>query len=76
VAEAVASGLLGGVAGCALGALAAEAIAVSVFGAAVPIALHAAPLAIACALALSVGAAAWPIERALRISPCDTLRAP
>lgn len=76
LAEAAASGLAGGLAGCALGALAAEAIAASVFGALVPIGWAAAPLALGTALALALGAALWPVARALRVSPCDTLRAP
>jgi putative ABC transport system permease protein len=76
LAEAAASGLAGGVAGCAVGALAAEAVAASVFGALVPVGWAAAPLAIGAALALALGAALWPVARALRVSPCDTLRAP
>jgi putative ABC transport system permease protein len=76
LAEAAASGLAGGLAGCALGALAAEAIAASVFGALVPLGWAAAPLALGTALALALGAALWPVARALRVSPCDTLRAP
>ncbi|HEX9243732.1 MAG TPA: FtsX-like permease family protein [Anaeromyxobacter sp.] len=75
LAEAAVSGLAGGVAGCVVGALAAEAVAASVFGAAVPLGWTAAPLALAVALVLALGAALWPVERALRISPCDTLRA-
>jgi putative ABC transport system permease protein len=74
--EAAASGVAGGLAGCALGALAAEAIAASVFGALVPLGWAAAPLALGTALALALGAALWPVARALRVSPCDTLRAP
>jgi putative ABC transport system permease protein len=74
--EAAASGIAGGVGGCLLGALAAEAIAASVFGTLVPLGWAAAPLALATALALALGAALWPVARALRVSPCDTLRAP
>jgi putative ABC transport system permease protein len=76
LAEAAASGLAGGLGGCAVGALAAEAIAASVFGAAVPLGWAAAPLALGASLALALGAALWPVARALRASPCDTLRAP
>lgn len=76
LAEAAASGLAAGVAGSVLGALAAEAIAWSVFGALVPLAASAAPLAFGTALGLAVGAAAWPVERALRSSPVEALRAP
>jgi putative ABC transport system permease protein len=76
LAEAAASGLAGGVAGCVLGAIAAEAIAASVFGALVPPGWAAAPLALGTALALALGAALWPVDRALRVSPCHTLRAP
>jgi len=76
LAEAAASGLAGGLAGCVAGALAAEAVAASVFGALVPVGWIAPPLALGAALALSLGAALWPVARALRVSPCDTLRAP
>ncbi len=76
LAEAAASGLAGGLAGCVAGALAAEAIAASVFGALVPVGWAAPPLALAAALGLALGAALWPVERALRVSPCETLRAP
>jgi putative ABC transport system permease protein len=76
LAEAAASGAVGGVAGCLLGVVAAEAVAASVFGTFVAPGLAAAPLALAAALALSLGAAIWPVQRALAASPCDTLRAP
>jgi putative ABC transport system permease protein len=76
LAEAAASGLLGGAAGCVLGAVAAEAIAATVFGAAVPIGVLPPVLAVGTALALALGASAWPVARALRLSPVDTLRAP
>lgn len=76
LAEAAASGVAGGLAGCLLGALAAETIAASVFGALVPLGWAPAPLALGTALALALGAALWPVARALQVSPCDTLRAP
>jgi len=76
LAEAAASGVAGGLAGCVLGALAAETIAASVFGALVPPGWAAAPLALGTALSLALGAALWPVARALAQSPCDTLRAP
>ncbi len=76
LAEAAASGLAGGLGGCALGAAAAEAIAASVFGALVPLGWLPAPLALGSALALALASAVWPVARALRASPCDTLRAP
>jgi putative ABC transport system permease protein len=76
LAEAAASGLAGGAAGCVLGLAAAEAIALSVFGAPVPFSWLAAPAALATAMALAVGAAVWPVRGALRVNPCDTLRAP
>jgi putative ABC transport system permease protein len=76
LAEAAASGVAAGLGGSALGVVAAEAIAWSVFGAAVPIPLAAAPLALATALGLALLAAVWPVERALRSSPVDALRAP
>lgn len=74
--EAAASGLVGGLAGCVLGAVAAEAVAASVFGALVPPGWAAAPLAIVTSFALALGAATWPVARALAVSPCDSLRAP
>jgi putative ABC transport system permease protein len=76
LAEAAASGLAGGLAGCLVGAVAAEVVATSVFGAMVPLGWAAPPLALGAALALALGAALWPVARALRVSPCDTLRAP
>lgn len=76
LAEAAATGLAGGAAGCLLGAGTAEAIALSVFGSPVAIPWIAAPAALAVALAVAVGAALWPVRRALRVNPCDTLRAP
>jgi len=74
LAEAAVAGLLGGLAGCALGAAAAEAVARGVFGLFVPLALAAAPLALATSLAVALGAAVWPVYRAVRVSPCDSLR--
>lgn len=76
LAEAAASGAVGGLAGCALGALAAEAVALSVFGTLVPPGWAAPPLALGTSLLLALSAALWPVARALRASPCDTLRAP
>jgi putative ABC transport system permease protein len=76
LAEAAATGLAGGAAGCLLGLAAAEAIALSVFGAPVRISWLAPPAALGAALAVAVGAAVWPVRRALRVNPCDTLRAP
>ncbi len=76
LAEAAATGLAGGAAGCVLGLAAAQAIALSVFGAPVPFSWIAAPAALATALSLAVGAAIWPVRRALRVNPCDTLRSP
>jgi putative ABC transport system permease protein len=76
LAEAAASGIAGGIGGSILGAAAAEAIAATVFGGLVPITWMGPSLALATALALALGAALWPVERALRLSPIDTLRAP
>lgn len=76
LAEAAASGAVGGLAGCVAGAAAAQLIALSVFGTLVPPGWAAAPLALGTALALALGAALWPVARALAASPCDTLRAP
>jgi putative ABC transport system permease protein len=74
LAEATAAGLAGGLAGCALGLAAAEAIALSVFGEPIRIAWIAAPAAFGAALAIALGAAVWPVRRALQVNPCDILR--
>lgn len=76
LAEAAASGLAGGAAGCLLGGVAAQAIAQGVFGASVPVTAGAPALALGATLAVALGASIWPVARALRVSPCDTLRAP
>ena len=75
LAEATAAGLAGGVAGCLLGLAAAEAIALSVFGAPISISWVAAPAALGAALAIALGAAVWPVRKALQVNPCDILRA-
>jgi putative ABC transport system permease protein len=75
LSEAAASGLAGGVAGCLLGAIASEAVAWSVFGVAIPIAASAPAAALATSVAVALGASLWPVHRAVRVSPCDTLRA-
>lgn len=74
LAEATAAGLAGGIAGCLLGLVAAEAIALSVFGEAIRVSWIAAPAALAAALAIALGAAVWPVRRALQVNPCDILR--
>jgi putative ABC transport system permease protein len=76
LAEAAATGLAGGAAGCVLGLAAAEAIALTVFGSPIAITWLAAPAALGTALAVALAAAVWPVRRALRVNPCDTLRAP
>lgn len=75
LSEAAASGIAGGLAGCVLGAAAAEAVAWSVFGALIPLAAPAPLAALALSLAIALGAAIWPVRQAVRVSPCDTLRA-
>jgi putative ABC transport system permease protein len=75
LAEATAAGLAGGLAGCVLGLAAAEAIALSVFGAAISISWVAAPAALAASLVIALGAAVWPVRKALQVNPCDILRA-
>lgn len=75
LAEATAAGLAGGLAGCVLGLAAAEAIALSVFGSAISISWVAAPAALAAALVIALGAAVWPVRKALQVNPCDILRA-
>lgn len=74
LSEAALAGLLGGLGGCLVGAVAAEAIARSVFGGFVPLGASAPLWAVAAALSVSLGAAAWPVRRALGHSPCDILR--
>jgi putative ABC transport system permease protein len=76
LAEAAATGIAGGLAGCLLGAAAAEAIAGAVFGGLVPLPPVAGAVALAAALAVSLGASAWPVHRAVGASPHDILRAP
>ncbi len=76
LAETGAAGLAGGVAGCAVGACATEAVAHTVFGVFVPVGGGAPAAALAAALAIALGAAVWPVHRALQLSPCDTLREP
>ncbi len=76
LSEAAVSGAVGGIAGAALGAAAAEAVARSVFGAHAALGGPALPLALAVALAISLGASAWPVRRALDLSPSEILRAP
>lgn len=76
LAEAAVSGALGGAAGSLLGAAAAEAVARSVFGARAALGGPALPLALGVALLLSLGASAWPVRRALSLSPSEILRAP
>jgi putative ABC transport system permease protein len=76
LAEATAAGLIGGVGGSALGLVAAEAIALSVFGEPIRISWLAAPAAIGAALAVALAAAIWPVRRALCVNPCDILRSP
>lgn len=76
LAEATAAGLAGGAAGCLLGLAAAEAIALSVFGEPIRVSWIAAPAALSAALAIALGAAVWPVRRALQVDPCEILRAP
>ena len=74
LAEAALTGLVGGLGGCLLGAAAAEAIARGVFGSLVPLGADAALWALGAALAVALGAAVWPVRRAVGPSPCDILR--
>ncbi len=75
LAEAATSGIAGGALGCLVGAAASEAVARSVFGELIPLAAAAPLWALATALGIALAASAWPVERAVRVSPCDTLRA-
>jgi ABC-type lipoprotein release transport system permease subunit len=58
-----------------LGAIASEAVAWSVFGVPIPLAASAPAAALATSVAVALGASLWPVHRAVRVSPCDTLRA-
>lgn len=74
LSEAAFSGLAGGAAGCLLGAVAAEAVSRSVFGAPFDLGFSAALPAVAAPLLISVLASLRPVVKALRISPCEALR--
>jgi putative ABC transport system permease protein len=76
LSEAAFAGLAGGLAGCLLGAAAAELVALGVFGSRIDLHWAAAPLAVGTSLAIALAAAVWPIRRAVAISPCDILRSP
>jgi putative ABC transport system permease protein len=72
--EALAVGLIGGLAGYGLGSAIAWRISVAVFGA--PIGVHwvILPVALALALVVSIAGSAVPVERGLKFSPAAVLR--
>ncbi len=72
--EALAVGLLGGLAGYGLGSLIAWRLSVSVFG--VPTAIHwvIMPIVVALALVVSVAGSIVPVVQGLKISPAAVLR--
>lgn len=74
LAEAAVNGLLGGVAGSALGLLAAPAVARMIFGFAVSRSVLLAAVAAAASIFVSVMAALSPIRRALGLEPIAALR--
>jgi putative ABC transport system permease protein len=74
LAEALLIGLAGGALGAGLGALLARALALSVFGAPVAIRPMAIPLAIACALVITLFGCAMPVRRLASLRPAEVLR--
>jgi putative ABC transport system permease protein len=74
LAEALLIGLAGGALGAGLGALLARALALSVFGAPVAIRPVAIPLAIACALVITLFGCAMPVRRLASLRPAEVLR--
>ncbi len=74
LAEAATLGTAGGALGCLVGAAASQAVAHSVFGETISLAGGASLWALGAALGIALAASAWPVERAIRVSPCDTLR--
>jgi putative ABC transport system permease protein len=74
LAEALLIGLLGGALGAGLGALLARGLSLSVFGAPVAIRPVAIPLAIACALAITLFGCALPVRRIAGLRPAEVLR--
>ena len=74
LAEAAVNGLLGGAAGAIAGSLAAPALARAIFGFSVPRTPLLGAVAVAAAVLVSVGAAAFPIRRAIALEPIAALR--
>jgi putative ABC transport system permease protein len=72
--EAGVLGFVGGIAGYLLGSVLAWRLALAVFG--VPIGIHLVmlPVCLALALAVTLGASALPLRRALKLSPAVVLR--
>jgi putative ABC transport system permease protein len=74
LAEAVVLGIAGGLLGAVAGGLMARFISASVFGAPVTIRPFALPLAIAVALAITIGGFVVPARRILGFRPAEVLR--
>ena len=74
LAEAAVLALAGGLAGSAAGALLARAISVSVFGAPIAIRPISIPLAIACALGITLLGSVLPVRRITGLRPAEVLR--
>ena len=72
--EAAAAGISGALAGYAAGSIAAEAIALTAFGGAVPVSLTALPLALMLGTIIAAAAAYFPVRNALNIVPAAVLR--
>ena len=72
--EAGALGLLGGIAGYLLGSVLAWRVALAVFGVAVGLHLVMLPVCLALALGVTLAGSAFPLSRAMRVSPAVVLR--
>lgn len=74
VTEAVAIGLLGGLAGTAIGIVAAQAIGLGVFGSTIRVAPTVPPLMLVLGVATALVASLVPLRHALTIEPARVLR--
>jgi len=74
LAEAAILGLAGGLAGSAAGAWLARLLSTSIFGSAVAIRPVSIPLAVACALGITLLGSVLPVRRITRFRPAEVLR--
>lgn len=74
LSEAAFTGIIGGVFGCVIGAVVAETISRNVFGTTIGFNFPAILLGVFIPFIISVGASAWPVIKALQVSPCEALR--